>query len=110
MISIVITRDINSNISDFDITGHASAAKPGEDIVCAAVSVLAQTTLLGLHHVVKVEIEFERDSGDIFCRMPEGLTPEKREAANILLETMVIGFKNLVVGYPTYIELHDKEV
>ncbi|KAB3531429.1 ribosomal-processing cysteine protease Prp [Alkaliphilus serpentinus] len=110
MIKIVIKRNENGNISEFDIKGHASSAKAGEDIVCAAVSVLSQTTLLGLYEILKIELDHQREKGDIYCRIPDNLPQSKREDANILLETMVLGLKSLVIGYPKYIELHDKEV
>jgi len=51
MISISIYRNSKKDIEQFVVEGHAYAADPGQDIVCAAVSVLTQTTVLGLHEI-----------------------------------------------------------
>ena len=39
----------------YDIKGHANFAPLGEDIVCAAISVLSQTTLMGLVEVLQLK-------------------------------------------------------
>ncbi len=110
MISILIERNDNKEICKFEISGHAEAAEHGQDIVCAAISVLSQTTVLGLHEMVNIKTNYIINSGLLSCKIPNDLTEEKRHKADLLLETMVIGFKNLTVGYSEYIELHDKEV
>ncbi|MBM7613592.1 ribosomal-processing cysteine protease Prp [Alkaliphilus hydrothermalis] len=110
MISIDIRRNEQKEISSFEISGHAESAEHGQDIVCAAVSVLSQTIVLGLHEVAGVKVPYEINSGFLVSSVPEGLTKEERQKVNLLLETMVIGFKNLATGYAEYIELHDKEV
>ena len=46
MISISVYRNPDKVIEQFVIEEHAHAAGPGEDIICAAVSALGQTTVL----------------------------------------------------------------
>ena len=47
MIRITFTCQ-GSEIQGFSVEGHAGFAPEGEDIYCAGVSAIAQTTLLGL--------------------------------------------------------------
>lgn len=110
MISILIRRNDQKEISSFEISGHAEAAEHGQDIVCAAVSVLSQTIVLGLHEVAGIEVPYKINNGFLSSSVPEGLAEEERQRVNLLLETMVMGFKNLATGYSEYIVLHDKEV
>lgn len=110
MISISIYRNRKKGIEQFIVTGHAYAAEPGQDIVCAAVSVLTQTTVLGLHEVAQVAIEHEIKSGYLKCRLPMNLTEKELYDIKLLMDTMLLGLKNIQESYPQYIEIHDKEV
>jgi uncharacterized protein YsxB (DUF464 family) len=47
MITIALQQDEQQHYSGFCISGHAESADEGYDLVCAAVSVLAQTAFLG---------------------------------------------------------------
>ncbi len=110
MIMVKIDRNQQGTIMKYEISGHANAANYGEDIVCAAVSVLSQTTLLALHEIVKIETSYQVRSGFLTCELPKSLNREQRQKADLLLESMVLGVKNLIVSYSEYISLHDKEV
>ena len=50
MILVTLTRDRLS------VTGHAGAAAKGQDVVCAAVSALAQALVLGLNDVIGIPV------------------------------------------------------
>ena len=53
----------------FDITGHAGFAKAGEDIVCAAVSMLAINTINTLEKLLKQKFELVEDQKMVgFCK------------------------------------------
>jgi uncharacterized protein YsxB (DUF464 family) len=110
MIIISINRNKDNQIDGFEISGHANADEPGKDIVCAAVSALSQTTLLGLHEVAGIDVAYEMQHGYLRCQLPDMLCEIKDREAQLLLETMVVGFKSMEKGYSKYIELHDKEV
>ena len=45
MIQVEIIRDASKAYVGFSIKGHAGYAEHGQDIICAAVSVLAQNTV-----------------------------------------------------------------
>ncbi|AKL95105.1 putative ribosomal protein [Clostridium aceticum] len=110
MITIDIVRNKNNEIIGFTTSGHAYADEPGRDIVCAAVSMLTQTIVLGLYEVLEVKAAYSIKHGYLTCSIPEDISREKRQQVNILFETMVVGLKNIQENYCQYIDLHDKEV
>ncbi|GAB6088050.1 ribosomal-processing cysteine protease Prp [Alkaliphilus crotonatoxidans] len=110
MIDVLIERNHQGTIIRYEISGHANAADHGEDIVCAAISVLSQTTLLALHEIVKIETNYQVRSGFLSCELPKMMSQEQRQQTELLLETMILGIRNLMISYSEYISLHDKEV
>lgn len=105
MITVTINRPDNE-ITGFVVDGHAKFKPHGEDIVCAAVSVLTQTALLGLgQYIVGIDYKIET-TGHLECNLPEldGVDSIRAEA---ILETMVLGLKNIEKNYPGYIEVND---
>ena len=103
MITITINRT-NNEITGFTVDGHAKFKPHGEDIVCAAVSVLTQTALLGLgQYIVGIDYEIEA-SGHLECKLP-GLNEVDGIRAEAILETMVLGLKNIEKNYPGYVEI-----
>ncbi|MBU5677714.1 ribosomal-processing cysteine protease Prp [Alkaliphilus sp. MSJ-5] len=110
MISISIYRNAKKNIEQFIVKGHAYAADPGQDIVCAAVSVLSQTTVLALHEIAHVAIEYEIENGYLKCKLPMNLMEKELYETKLLIDTMLLGLNNIRESYPQYVEIHDKEV
>jgi len=63
MIRIVVHRDEDGDT--LTINGHANFAPHGKDIVCAAVSAIYQTAILGLAVVAKQYPSFVAFDGDV---------------------------------------------
>jgi len=86
--------------------GHTGYASEGEDIVCAAVSSVIQTAVLGLMQVAGIPIEFKEDADIALMeiKIPE-LEDEDRHNANLILNTMLCGITNLFENYGKYIKL-----
>lgn len=86
----------------YSVSGHTGYAESGTDIVCAAISALAQTFLNGLKNVQKVPVMFEQDDDRAFIEA--NLTPEATEAdvrrAQDLLQTLYEGLKAIEREYP----------
>ena len=57
----------NDRYVGFKIFGHVGLGTKGKDIVCAAVSAVAQATLIGLEEVLGEEIEYKIEDGLIKC-------------------------------------------
>ncbi|NLM04641.1 MAG: ribosomal-processing cysteine protease Prp [Clostridiales bacterium] len=110
MVKIYIKRNKEKEIIEFTVLGHANTDEYGKDIVCAAVSVLSQTIILGLYDVIKIQVPYEIDEGYLTCKIPTNLTQRQREDINILLDTMFMGIKSIKESYDEYIDIHDKEV
>lgn len=112
MTEIVVFKDRN-NIVGYIADGHSGYAEHGEDIVCAAISVLTQTALLSLNKVCKIrkqDIEFEMKEGYLEVMLKGVLGPSVREKADTVLETMLLGLESIVEEYPEFITLKYREV
>ncbi|HEX6972601.1 MAG TPA: ribosomal-processing cysteine protease Prp [Limnochordia bacterium] len=81
----------------FQIEGHAGAGPAGADIVCAAVSAVAQAIAGGLKDVVRARPELERRSGFLRCVLPDR---SDGEGAQALLETLFRALVDLHRQYP----------
>lgn len=88
------------SIRGYIIEGHAGTAEAGHDLVCAGVSTLAQTALLGLDaYLGKKPIWKINETGFMECRLPEGLTGEDLEKAQVILTTMELGLISIAKNY-----------
>lgn len=106
MTSIKITKQ-NGYISELKATGHAGCGAYGEDIVCAGVSSIIQTAMLGLMSVVQIDAIVKRDekTNTMLIKLPDNLTDQKKREAEIVLQTMLCGLTDLHIGYSDFIEL-----
>ena len=96
MIRVRIERDSTGRIQGFEARGHAQAGPRGQDIVCAAVSVLTDSVFLGLDRHLKRALEWNADSGDISVRLKDA--PD--EMTEAILATMVLGLTEIQKIYP----------
>ena len=91
--------------------GHSGYAEAGADIVCAAISALAQTTLNGLANVLKAPVMFDQDDDGAFIEAI--LTPESSEMqiqqAQLLLVTLLEGLQAIQREYPRNLRIIFKE-
>lgn len=87
--------------------GHTDYGVKGEDIVCAALSSIIQTAVLGLMQVAGIEIELARrdDEGYLAFKLST-LSERQRYDADIILNTMLLGVDDLYQGFSDYIELN----
>ncbi|MGI6779042.1 MAG: ribosomal-processing cysteine protease Prp [Acetivibrionales bacterium] len=109
MIKVHIVRDDNSFIQEYTVKGHAGFAPHGSDIVCAAVSALAYTGAGALAQLVNIN-SYEEKDGFMKCTVPKGIDGEKRYKVQIILETIVVGFKQIEEAYKDYVVVLDEEV
>ncbi len=107
MTSIVVKK-IANNISSIECSGHSGYANEGEDIVCAAISSIIQTAVLGVLMLAKVDALVKRDEGYLQIVVPDDLSDEKRRDCNLILNTAILGISDLREEYSDYIELEVK--
>ncbi|WP_353096626.1 ribosomal-processing cysteine protease Prp [Tissierella praeacuta] len=115
MIVAKIYRDENYYIRKYTIEGHADYDSYGKDIVCAAISVLSQTTLLSLVKVCGVEENsinyfIDEKKGFLDVELPKNIDKIKLDKTQILLESLVVGINSIIESYPEYVALKNGEV
>jgi|SRR5690554_5297591 len=105
MTKVVITKK-DGHIIKVHASGHTNYAVEGEDIVCAALSSILQTALLGLLTVVGINVDYftNEKEGELIFSLGE-LSDKDRYAANIILNTMAAGVEDLYESFSKYINL-----
>ena len=106
-VSIIKTR--NGEYKGFNCIGHSGYAERGEDIVCAAISVLVINTINSLDQLAsqKIKLVTNEEEGLIDCRF-DGQINEK---SKLLLDSMVLGLREIKKQYgKTFIDLTFEEV
>ncbi len=101
MITCTFQRDTCCNLTGFEISGHAGYGCAGDDIVCSAVSALAQTALLGLLEYVPKEVVYQLDDGFLSVHLKKS-----SQSSHIILHTMELGLQHMAMQYSEYIVLH----
>lgn len=108
MIRVEFYADRSSGAVSLKMEGHAGTAKKGEDIVCAAASMLAYTLAQAVlwqydDHNLRKRPRVEMREGEcIICAKP------KDECYNLVLHTfwvVQVGFFLLAGKYPKNVEL-----
>ena len=98
------------DIVKFSASGHSGYSESGSDIVCAAVSGVCQSTIIGLSEVLKIDADFVLEDGFISLTMPCDTDEKKSQAAQALLKSLEIFVKELSSKYNKYLCLHELEV
>lgn len=93
----------------FDIRGHTDYADEGNDIVCAAISALAQAALLGLTEVLGICPIYTCQKGDVHCALPLGLAAAQGVGAATLLRTLHLSLQQIASQYPQYLEVQERK-
>ncbi len=102
----MITVNIDYNDDDiigFVVKGHADYGEHGEDILCAAVSAIVQTTVFGLIKYLQVDVDYKVEDGLLSCYLDCDLASNNEVKA--ILETMLIGLEETTESYPEYIKI-----
>ncbi|WP_026485964.1 ribosomal-processing cysteine protease Prp [Caldanaerobius polysaccharolyticus] len=107
MIEILIKRDGQGKIVYCEITGHAGYSDYGKDIVCAAVSAIAQTALLGVKELTGAKVEESVRPGN-FALKVINVSTDDRVKLDGILETMVLGLKDIAGQYSRYVKIVDR--
>lgn len=111
MIEIEILK-VNNNIESISIQGHANSARFGNDIVCAAVSVLSQGVINGMIKSLDGRDDFFSLSNDgkIKISIPKDVNDIQKIKLQTLADVLEINFDDLSKTYNEYINLEVKEV
>jgi uncharacterized protein YsxB (DUF464 family) len=95
-----------SGLVGLESRGHAGQGVKGEDIVCAAISALVQTLLIGLRDVAGVwEAECEMDGTVplVRARWPEAKAPE----LDLLTRSIVLSLREVASRYAQFVSISE---
>ncbi|MDO4565573.1 MAG: ribosomal-processing cysteine protease Prp [Clostridia bacterium] len=94
----------------FELSGHAEQGEYGQDLVCAAISAIVQTAILGITEVVKVNAGFSVEENDTSCVISKDASPKEAEATALLIRTMRKGLESIELAYPGTLKFDIREV
>lgn len=93
----------------FSLKGHANRGEYGSDIVCAAISAVSQTAILGITDVLKSQAGIICESGKCSCILKESVSEEESEKAAIIFDTMVCGLESIRQSDPKALKFSHRE-
>ena len=110
MIRVTIYKNEQHQCVGFEAHGHAGFSEEGQDIVCAAVSVLTINTLNAIEKFAddRTSLVSDESKGLIDYRLKGNPTRE----AKLLLDAMVLGLEEIAEdeNYREYMDLTYEEV
>ena len=110
MIRVTIYKTARHKYVGFDLSGHAGYAESGQDIVCAAVSVLVINAVNSIERFTedKTSCTADEETGNIEFRFEESPSHD----AELLLDSMILGLEEIEDSreYKSYIDIIFKEV
>jgi uncharacterized protein YsxB (DUF464 family) len=97
MTTITITKSSDDNFKKIECSGHAGFAARGEDIVCAAISVLTINTLNSIEKLTDDGIIIEQDEKKGLITLEFKDTPSKE--ADLLMRSFELGVTSIFEQY-----------
>ena len=104
MTTVTFLRDARG-LCGIRVSGHAGYAPAGEDIVCAAASVLITTCANALESVAGIRPDVSQKPVMIQVSLPGGLSPAGEHDARVILRTAEQGFLDIAAQYPSYLQI-----
>ena len=87
------------------VSGHTGYAEAGEDLVCAAVSAIVQTAMLGIRaYAPDASIKVDEEEAIISI----SLTDLDNVSAQAILQTALMGLEDIAAGMPQYVKVLHK--
>ena len=109
MITVTVIREDETPVG-FSVSGHANMGEYGEDLVCAAVSAVVQTAILGITEVCHIQAGVSVEEGNTTCILEKGADPDEIQRAGIVFDTMIAGLRSIRASYPGTLKFRNKEV
>ncbi|MDO5737693.1 MAG: ribosomal-processing cysteine protease Prp [Eubacteriales bacterium] len=99
--------EVDGRLEAFEILGHAGYAEYGNDVICAAISTLAQTAIRTCIEELKLVVDYELDSesGKIVLKLKDRPKMQRQlEDYHLILANTLIGIKMAQEAYPDFIK------
>ena len=109
MTKVTIYKNVKNECVGFKALGHAGYAEEGEDIVCAAISILTINTMNAIETFTDADVFLNTDEE---LGLIEYKIDKPTKETSLLLDTMVLGLKTMAddENYAEYIDLLFEEV
>ena len=108
MTKVTIYKNELNECVGFRAYGHADYNDEGQDIVCAAISVLTINTMNAIETFTDEEFYTTSDEEEGYIEYRVSDRPAKE--TTLLLNTMILGLQDMVKNYENYIDLKFEEV
>lgn len=105
MIKATFKQKENDEIISFEMTGHADFAEMGSDIVCAAASSLSINAVNSIEQLAGYQPIVEVEDGYLYIEPLSDLSGKQSEVTSILLNSLLIGLKDIEKEYSNYIRV-----
>ena len=109
MITVTVIRE-QKTVVGFTVSGHANMGEYGEDVVCAAVSAIVQTAILGITEVCRIKAGISIEEGETVCILSKDASADEIQRAGIVINTMIAGLRSIQASYPKTLKFRNKEV
>lgn len=94
MIDIIITK------YGIHVRGHAEAGPKGQDIICAAISVLTQNLIYSLERLAEDKIKYVIEPGWVDINYWD-----LSDKGRLLIESFFVGVKEIAADHPDHVKL-----
>lgn len=84
----------------FHSEGHSGYAEAGKDIVCAGISAILQTAILGIQAYQADHSSYCIEEGYLECRLEEHPETETEREVQSIISTAALGCLNIAVQFP----------
>ena len=106
MITVTVKKK-NNSYTEFTSRGHAGYAEEGQDIICAAVSVLVINTVNSLETLTHDRISVEENDGYVSFSFIEPVSV----GGTLLMDSLVLGLTEIENSYSNkYLKEKGREV
>ena len=97
----------NGKFVAVECDGHSDYAEHGMDIVCAALSSVVQTAVLGLMQVAGIGVDYtvDEERGYLKATLPTNVTEKQAHDADVILKTAYLGASDLYEQFSDYINV-----
>ena len=122
MIKIKVVKDEKGFIWKFRINGHANYDNAGKDIVCSAVTITALNASNAIEIIVGISTDIttkivgvkknnrSKKEDEFLLSIPTELKENEKHDIFIIMQTALIGFKEIEKEYSEYVSVVEEEV
>ena len=103
MTHLTFYRDDNDKFTGFECKGHAGFAEAGEDIVCAAISILTINFVNSVELLTDSFPEVVEDSDKGYLKVT--IKEYDKDDVQLLFNSLSLGLDNIREEYPKFFDL-----